>query len=197
MKILIVDDSISARKIIFRALHELGIKKIFEAKEGQEALRILEKVPDMDLIFVDWEMPVMDGVAFIEKVRSLPSFKRLKIVMTTVKSSKEDVIRALEAGADHYIAKPFSDKTLIPKIKPFISSLAPVQHIEDFITLIREEKNTKVSIGDETLYLDLSTKRIAIDIPALIYHGIMRLESKEASPLTERREEEFIPLHED
>lgn len=179
MRVLIVDDSITARKIIERSLASLGIKKIYQAKDGNEGLNILTKNPTTDIIIVDWEMPVMDGLDFIKKVRAHAEFQKVKIIMASSKHSKEDVITALKAGADNYIAKPFSDQTLSQHLKPVIDSLKPAQCTEEFISYFSKKAIKDVVIEAETMHLDFGEKKISIDIPLMIYHGAMQVESSE------------------
>ena len=175
MRVLIVDDSITARKVIERSLTSLGIKRIYEAKDGTEGVHILTKNPTTDIIIVDWEMPVMDGLEFIKNVRAHPEFQKVKIIMASSKHSKEDVITALKAGADNYIAKPFSDQTLSQHLKPVIDSLKPAQCTDEFIFSKKTVKN--MIIENETMLLDFGEKRVSIDIPLMIYHGAIQIES--------------------
>lgn len=190
MRVLIVDDSITARKIIERSLASLGIKKIYQAKDGNEGLNILTKNPTTDIIIVDWEMPVMDGLDFIKKVRAHAEFQKVKIIMASSKHSKEDVITALKAGADNYIAKPFSDQTLSQHLKPVIDSLKPAQCTEEFISYFSKKTIKDVVIEAETMHLDFGEKKISIDIPLMIYHGAMQVESSEKDDIFTLLQEE-------
>lgn len=190
MKVLVVDDSISVRKVILRALHELGIKRVYEAKDGNEALHVLRKNPGINITIVDWEMPVMDGLELIKLIRTEKMFANLKIIMASSKHSKEDVITALKAGADNYIAKPFSDKTLVPQLKPVIDSLKPAQSTEEFISYFSKKMIKDVVIIDETMHLDFGEKKVSIDIPMMIYHGAMHVEESQGGG------DEFVLLKE-
>lgn len=190
MRVLIVDDSITARKVIERSLIALGIKRIYEAKDGNEGLNILTKNPATDIVIVDWEMPVMDGLEFIKNVRCHSEFQRLKIIMASSKHAKEDVITALKAGADNYIAKPFSDQTLSQHLKPVIDSLKPAQSTEEFIRYFSKKTIRDVVIENETMHLDFGEKKISINIPMMIYHGVMQVENQVDG------EDDFTLLHE-
>lgn len=176
MKILLVDDSISIRKVILRTLYELGHKKVYEAENGSEGLTLLKKIRDIDLIIVDWEMPVMNGLDFIKKVRESDLHKNIKIVMATSKNTKENVITALKSGADNYIAKPFSDKTLATHLKPIIDSMKPSQSSDDFIKNFSGKEIKKFQIKDNMIELVLEDKIIKIDIPLVMYHGALHVE---------------------
>ena len=190
MKVLIVDDSITVRKIILRALQVLGVKRIYEAQDGSEALHIMGKNPDIDIAIVDWEMPVMNGLELIKTIRAEKTFANVKIIMASSKHTKEDVIAALKTGADNYIAKPFSDKTLLPQLKPVIDSLKPAQCTEEFISYFSKKMIKNVVIIDEMMQLDFGEKRINIDIPMMIYHGAMHVEDLQGG------DDEFVLLKE-
>jgi len=191
MKVLIVDDSISVRKVIERALNALGVKKTLEAKNGQEGLKLLSENPDTSIAFIDWEMPVMDGLELVKTIRAEKMFSDLKIIMASSKQSKNDVITALKSGADNYIAKPFSDKTLLAQIKPVIHSLTPARNTAEFIRYFSKKSIKNVVIIDETMQLDFGEKKINIDIPMMIYHGAMHIEESRGGG-----EEEFVFLNE-
>ena len=192
MKVLIVDDSISVRKVIERAVNALGVNKTFEAKDGKEGLKVLSENPDIRIAFIDWEMPVMDGMELVKTIRADKMFTDLKIIMASSRQSKSDVITALKNGADNYIAKPFSDKTLTAQIKPVITSLKPTQNTEEFIRYFSKKMIKDVVIIDETMQLDFGEKKIHIDIPMMIYHGAMHIEEKHGGG-----EEEFLFLKEE
>lgn len=190
MKVLIVDDSISVRKVMERAVSALGVKKSFEAKNGKEALKTLAEHPDINIAFIDWEMPVMDGLELIKVLRAEKIFANMKIIMISSKQAKEDVITALKSGADNYIAKPFSDRTLIPQIKPVIDSFKPAKSTEEFISYFSKKAIKDVVIIDETMQLDFGEKKVCIDIPMMIYHGAMHVENSRGA------EDEFVLLKE-
>jgi len=114
MKILIVDDSSTMRKIIKKHLIQLGYNDFIEAQDGIDAL---EKVHDVDLIFTDWNMPNMNGFEFLKKVRSNSEYNNKKIIMVTTESSKFDVIDAIKAGVTEYLIKPFTLQSLEEKLK--------------------------------------------------------------------------------
>jgi two-component system chemotaxis response regulator CheY len=94
----------------------LGINDIVEAGDGEEAMRKLQENMPLDLIMLDWNMPVMDGLTFLKKVRADASFKNVKIIMCTSESEKTRVVEALKAGANNYLVKPFTPEALKEKL---------------------------------------------------------------------------------
>ncbi len=117
MRIITVDDSSTMRRIIKNTLKRIGYgDEILEAENGKEALEILENT-DVDLIITDWNMPVMDGLTFVKKVRANKKFDDVPIIMVTTEAAKEDIITALKAGVNNYIVKPFTPQVLKEKIE--------------------------------------------------------------------------------
>lgn len=116
MKILLVDDSATMRRIQKTQLGGLGVTDIVEAGNGDEALGVLEKNMPVDVILLDWNMPVMDGLEFLKNIRQSGTFKDVKVVMCTSESEKPKVIEALKAGANNYIVKPFQPEALKEKL---------------------------------------------------------------------------------
>ncbi len=116
MKILLVEDSSTMRRIQKTQLADLGITAIIEAEDGEEALEQLKSNMPVDLILLDWNMPVMDGLTFLKTVRKNPEYKQIKIVMCTSESEKGKVIEAMKEGADNYIIKPFVPDSLKQKL---------------------------------------------------------------------------------
>lgn len=116
MKILSVDDSAIIRKII-RSGVELLDYQLVEAADGMEALSILEQSgEEIRLVLLDWNMPGMDGLVFLEKVKSTATLKHIPIMMVTTESEKENIIRAIQAGAINYLVKPFTIEELMKKV---------------------------------------------------------------------------------
>lgn len=122
MKILIVDDSLTMRRIIGNVVIQLNLTKdnYREASNGLEAWNIL-KEEKIDIILTDWNMPVMNGLELVKKIRtSSEPFKKIPILMITTEGGKEEVITALKAGVNNYIVKPFNAIVLKEKIHPFL-----------------------------------------------------------------------------
>jgi len=116
MKVLLVDDSVTMRRIQKTQIGTLGITDIIEAGDGQEALTKLKSSMPIDLVLLDWNMPVMDGITFLKTVRADAAYKDVKIIMCTSESEKSRVVEALKSGANNYIIKPFTPEALKEKL---------------------------------------------------------------------------------
>ena len=116
MKVLLVDDSVTMRRIQKTQINTLGITDIIEAGDGQEALGKLKGSMPIDLVLLDWNMPVMDGITFLKTVRADDTYKDVKIIMCTSESEKTRVVEALKSGANNYIIKPFTPEALKEKL---------------------------------------------------------------------------------
>ncbi len=116
MKVLIVDDSKAIRQIEYRYLKEMGFK-VVEATNGEEALKVLKENPDIQLILLDWHMPVMNGYEFLKKIRASPEWSHIKVIMVTTENQQKSVLEALMAGVNEYLMKPFDREMLETKIK--------------------------------------------------------------------------------
>ncbi len=117
MKILVVDDSSTMRRIIVNTLNKLGYKDVIEAEHGLDALAKLKENPDVQLILTDWNMPEMDGLTFVLTLRKSKTFNKIPIIMITTMGAKEDIVKALKAGVNNYIVKPFTPQILKEKIE--------------------------------------------------------------------------------
>lgn len=115
MRVLIIDDSRAMRAILRQILREIGLE-VVEACDGQEALEQLRNHPDISLALVDWNMPVMNGYDFVRAVRSQRSYDQLRLMMVTTETEMEQVTKALTAGADEYLMKPFTREVLVAKL---------------------------------------------------------------------------------
>jgi two-component system chemotaxis response regulator CheY len=115
MRALVVDDSRAVRLFIGNILRELG-GDVFEASNGQEGLKQLAENPDIELMLVDWNMPVMDGLEFIRTVRRSGTWDHAKIMMVTTETESERVQLAINSGANEYLMKPFTKDVLIAKL---------------------------------------------------------------------------------
>lgn len=120
MKILLVDDSRTIRNIQKNVLKQLGHSEVTEAEDGVQALAQLQKgVPD--LMLVDWNMPNMDGITLVRKVRE--TNKSLPIIMCTTEAEKTRVLEAIKAGVNNYVVKPFTVESLGEKINQTMSKV--------------------------------------------------------------------------
>jgi two-component system chemotaxis response regulator CheY len=121
--VLIVDDSSVMRKIVERCLRQAGmpIATVHEASDGYEALSIVQKKP-VDLILCDINMPTMDGLEFLQTLRSAEKAKSIPVVMITTEGSEDRVYEALSSGARGYIRKPFTPEQLKQQVAPLLEA---------------------------------------------------------------------------
>ncbi len=115
MKALIVDDSRAMRMIIGRTLKSLGFE-ITEAGNGQEALDAIAASGPFELALVDWNMPVMNGLEFVQNARANPAHQEMRIMMVTTETEDTQISRALAAGASEYLMKPFAAEAIAEKL---------------------------------------------------------------------------------
>lgn len=116
IKVLVVDDFPTMRRIVKNLLKQLGFENIEEAENGEDAFRKL-KSGDFGLVVSDWNMPVMEGIELLKKVRNDPQLKDIPFLMVTAEAEKEKVIEAIKAGVDNYIVKPFTGEVLKEKLE--------------------------------------------------------------------------------
>ncbi len=116
MKLLVVDDSSTMRRIIKNTLARLGYKDILEGADGVEGWNVIDANPDVEMLITDWNMPEMNGLELVKKVRADERFKDLPIIMVTTEGGKAEVITALKAGVNNYIVKPFTPQVLKEKL---------------------------------------------------------------------------------
>ncbi len=115
MRTLVVDDSRAVRMIIGQILREIGME-VFEAANGLEALEQMKRNPDLELLLVDWNMPQMNGIDLVRAIRSDRAYDAVRILMVTSESQGEQVMQALQAGANEYLMKPFNKDVLVAKL---------------------------------------------------------------------------------
>lgn len=116
MRALVVDDSRAMRGILRRILTEIGFEAISDAADGQDGLAMLRETAPPDVVLVDWSMPQMNGIEFVEAVRRDPQFATLKLMMVTTELEQPLVQAALQAGADDYIMKPFTRHAIVERL---------------------------------------------------------------------------------
>ncbi|MCL2704774.1 MAG: response regulator [Spirochaetaceae bacterium] len=122
IKILIVDDSRIMQNILKNSFDEKeawGKTAFLTALNGEEALKVMDE-NTIDILLLDWNMPKLDGLSVLKKIRQSDKYKALPVIMITSEAAKYNVIEALKAGVSDYIIKPASRKILIDKIKGFI-----------------------------------------------------------------------------
>ncbi|KSW30244.1 response regulator [Cellulomonas sp. B6] len=124
MRALVIDDSRTMRRIVAQGLRGLGFEPV-EAEHGQHALDLLaEGGPVPALACIDWNMPVMDGLTFVTRVRANPQWRDMTLMMVTTESEHSQIVRALAAGAHEYLIKPFSVDAIREKLE--LLGLMPV-----------------------------------------------------------------------
>lgn len=125
MRILLVDDSRTIRNIQKNVLAQLGHTDVSEASDGVEALKIIaEKRPD--LVLIDWNMPNMDGITLVRKIRETD--KSMPLMMCTTEAEKARVLEAIKAGVNNYVVKPFTAETLAEKINATLAKSQQAAH---------------------------------------------------------------------
>jgi two-component system chemotaxis response regulator CheY len=115
MQALVIDDSRAVRLLVSNILREEGFD-VCDAAHGQEGLEKLRENDAIRLVLVDWNMPVMDGLEFIRVVRSQRGWDGVQIVMVTTETESQQVERAMNAGANEYVMKPFTREVLVAKL---------------------------------------------------------------------------------
>ena len=116
MKLLVVDDSSTMRRIIKNTLARLGYKDILEGEDGVQGWAQMDANPDIEMLITDWNMPEMNGLELVQKVRADERFLDVPIIMVTTEGGKAEVITALKAGVNNYIVKPFTPQVLKEKL---------------------------------------------------------------------------------
>ncbi|WP_243545985.1 chemotaxis response regulator CheY [Pseudodesulfovibrio tunisiensis] len=116
MRILVVDDFSTMRKIIKNILRQLGFTNIVEADDGTTAWDVLNK-DNIDFIVSDWNMPKMSGIELLRKVRGSEEYADIPFLMVTAEAQQENIIEAVQAKVSNYIVKPFTPETLAQKIE--------------------------------------------------------------------------------
>ncbi len=117
MKILVVDDFSTMRRIVRNLLKELGFANIHEAEDGLDALNKLRAEGNFEFVVSDWNMPNMTGIDLLRNIRGDAALKHLPVLMVTAEAKRENIIEAAQAGASGYVVKPFTAATLDEKLK--------------------------------------------------------------------------------
>lgn len=122
IKILVVDDFPTMRRIIKNLLKDLGYENVDEAEDGAQGLDKLRS-GTFDFVVSDWNMPNMDGLAMLQTIRADPNLSKLPVLMVTAEAKKENIIAAAQAGANGYVVKPFTAATLEEKLNKIFEKL--------------------------------------------------------------------------
>ena len=123
MKILVVDDFSTMRRIIRNLLRDLGLANADEADDGATALPML-KSGKYDFLITDWNMPIMEGIDLVRTIRADADRRELPILMVTAEARREQIVAAAEAGVNGYIVKPFNAQTLEAKVAKIFERLS-------------------------------------------------------------------------
>ena len=161
MKILIAEDDSVSRRLLQAALDKWGYEVVVTC-DGQQAWQALQQGPFPSLLILDWQMPGMDGVELCRRVRALPGYQSAYIILLTGKSSKEDVVNGLDAGADDYVTKPFDPGELRARVSVGVRvaqlQLSLAERVRDL-----ESALTKVKTLSGLLQICASCKKIRDD----------------------------------
>ena len=119
MRVLVVDDSATMRRILVNSLQRIGYADCVEAADGQEAIARFD--PSISFVITDWNMPNMSGIELTRTLRATPDGKSVPILMVSTRSVKEDIMAAIRAGVNNYIVKPFTPQLLQEKIEAVLN----------------------------------------------------------------------------
>jgi two-component system chemotaxis response regulator CheY len=119
MRLLVVDDSSTMRRIIKNSLKTVGYDEVVEAENGEGALARLQS-EQVDLVITDWNMPGMNGLELVAAMRQSQAFNHIPILMVTTVAEKEEILKAMRTGVTNYVVKPFDATTLKKKISQIL-----------------------------------------------------------------------------
>ncbi len=119
IKVLIIDDFATMRRILKNILKQLGFRNLVEADDGTTAMEILEN-QTIDLIISDWNMPKMTGLELLKKVRADSRYAKTPFLMVTAEAQKQNVIEAVQAGVSNYVVKPFTAEAISDKLEKIL-----------------------------------------------------------------------------
>lgn len=122
MKFLVVDDSVTMRRIIINSLNRIGYTDCIEAADGAEALDRFDA--SVDFIITDWNMPTVGGLEMVRRLREREDGGRVRIIMVTTRASRDDIVAAAQAGVNNYVVKPFTPQVLKEKIDQVLAAVA-------------------------------------------------------------------------
>ncbi|MCP3898625.1 MAG: response regulator [Desulfobacteraceae bacterium] len=119
IKVLVVDDFATMRRILKNILKQLGFKNLVEADDGTTAWDVLEE-QKIDLVLADWNMPKMTGLELLKKVRASDKYAKVPFLMVTAEAQKQNVIEAVQAGVSNYVVKPFTAEAISEKLEKIL-----------------------------------------------------------------------------
>jgi len=120
MRVLVVDDSATMRRIMINTLLRIGYADTIEAGDGNEALERFDS--SITCVLADWNMPGMSGIDLVRALRARPDAASVKIIMVTTRSVREDIVAAARAGVNNYVVKPFTPEVLKEKLDQVFSA---------------------------------------------------------------------------
>ncbi len=123
LKFLVVDDSVTMRRIVVNSLRNLGYNDYVEAGDGKEALDKLGADSSINFVITDWNMPVLSGLELVKTIRGDDKISSLPVLMVTTRGVKEDIIEALQAKVNNYVVKPFTPQILKEKIDQVLQAV--------------------------------------------------------------------------
>ncbi len=123
IKVLVVDDSATMRRIVINSLKKIGYNNFVEAADGKVAWDIIQSQKDIDFVITDWNMPNMTGLELTKTIRSSSEFADLPILMVTTRGVKQDIVDALQARVNNYVKKPFTPQILKQKIDQIFDNM--------------------------------------------------------------------------
>lgn len=128
MRALVIDDSRTMRMMLARQLTQLGFE-VLQAGDGREALDVVESCGDdlPAIATIDWNMPVMNGLEFVQALRANPAWRGMNLMMVTTEAEQSQIVRALAAGAHEYLIKPFTPDAFVDKLD--LLGLNPVRSL--------------------------------------------------------------------
>ncbi len=121
MRLLVVDDSSTMRRILKNSLKAVGYDDVLEAENGENALARLQ-VEKVDLVITDWNMPVMSGLELVAAMRGSPAHQQTPVLMVTTMAEKDEILKAMQTGVTNYVVKPFDAATLKKKITQILGT---------------------------------------------------------------------------
>jgi two-component system chemotaxis response regulator CheY len=122
MRVLVVDDSSTMRRILINCLAKMQITDVSQAGDGAEALTVLGAHGPFDLMLTDWNMPNVGGLDLLKAVKAEPKYATMPVIVVTTEAEKDRIVEAIKCGAANYIVKPFTPETLQEKLRPHIKA---------------------------------------------------------------------------
>jgi len=124
MKVLVVDDFVTMRRITKTLMKQLGYTNMVEAEDGKQALDMLQKDSSIEFVISDWNMPNMTGLELLQAVRADEKLKKLPFLMVTAEAEQENIMAAVKSGVSNYVIKPFTALTLQDKLAKIFATHA-------------------------------------------------------------------------